>query len=81
MKYFNVEIQIKDDVATTAIYARASKDEAITSFHTSMASMRAAVDAGNLDEATGLVLNSWGGIETPYIEHYMKVEEPESVEP
>ena len=78
MKYFNVEIQIKDNVATTAIFARESKDEAVTSFHTSMASMRAAVDAGNLDEATGLVLNSYGGIETPYMEHYMKAEEPQS---
>ena len=76
MTYFNIEMQVKDNVATPAIYARASKDEAITSFHTSMASMRAAVDQGTLDEATGLVINSWGGIETPYAEHYMKEEAP-----
>jgi len=80
MTYFNIEMQVKDDVATPAIYARASKDEAVTNFHMSMASMRAAVDAGTLDEATGLVINSWGGIEVPYVEHYMKEAVPPVVQ-
>ena len=77
MKYFNVEIQVTGETATAAIYARNSRDDAITNFHTSMASMRAAVDAGTLDEATGLVINAWGGIETPYSEHYSITPEPE----
>ena len=77
MKYFNIEIQEANGAAQAAIYARASKDEAVTSFHTSMASMRTAVDQGNLDGATGIVLNSYGGIETPHVEHYERGVQPE----
>jgi len=76
MTYFNIEIQESNGTATAAIYARANKDEAVTNFHTSMASMRAAVDAGTLDGATGAVINSWGGTEQPYVEHYEGNTEP-----
>ena len=76
MKYFNIEIQETNGVAAAAIYGRDSKDEAVTSFHTSMASMRAAVDQGNLSGATGMVINQYGGVETPYIEYYVKSVSP-----
>ena len=68
MVYFNVEIQVTDETATPAIYARESKEEAVTAFHSAMASMRAAVDAGTLTECTGMVINSFGGTEVS--EHY-----------
>lgn len=75
MIYFNVEIQVTDDTATSAIYARESEADAVTAFHSSMASMRAAVDAGTITECTGMVINSYGGeIEK---EHYMLPVEPE----
>lgn len=72
VKYFNLEIQIKDDVATSAIYARSSQEDAITNFHTSMSSMRTAVDAGTIDEATGLVINSEGSVDQNHCERYAK---------
>lgn len=78
MRYFNVEIQETKESASAAIYEATSKDAAISAFHTSMASMRASVDAGTLTAATGLVINSWGGVEDPYKEHYEKQEQPES---
>ena len=80
MKYFNVEIQTTGSTTAQAIYARASKEEAIIAHHNSMASMRTAVDSGNLDACTGLVLNEWGGVEQPYQEHYEKASEPVSEE-
>lgn len=68
MTYFNIEIQVDGESVTQAIYARESKEAAITAFHSSMASMRDAVDAGTLTECTGMVINSWGGTEVS--EHY-----------
>lgn len=68
MTFFNIEIQVTEDSVSQAIYARISKEEAVTAFHSSMASMRAAVDAGTLTECTGMVINSWGGTEVS--EHY-----------
>lgn len=76
MKYFNIEIQTTNGTTAQAIYARASKEEAVIAFHNSMASMRTAVDAGTLDACTGLVLNEWGGVEQPYQEHYERAAEP-----
>lgn len=77
-QYFNIEIQIDPEgVATAAIYKRDGRDVAITNFHNSMASMRLAVDSGTLKEVTGMVINSWGGVESPYCEHYyIPVPEP-----
>ena len=76
MFYYNVEIQVSENAGTEtssqAIYLRENEDDAITAWHTSMASMRAAVDAGTLKEATGFVLNSWGGVDDRYCERYVK---------
>ena len=75
MLYFNVEIQIKDGVATTGIYARTNLDDAVTKFYQSMSLLRTAVDEGTLDEDTGMVINSFGGVEE--VNHYSKVLLPE----
>ena len=70
-QYFTIEIQIDNSGnATCSIFKRDSRDAAITNFHSTMASMRASVDAGNLKSATGIVINSRGGIESPYDEYY-----------
>ena len=76
MKYFNVEIQTTGATTAQAMYPHDTKDEAIIAYHQSMASMRTAVDSGNLDGCTGLVLNEWGGVEQPYQEHYERAAEP-----
>lgn len=76
MKYFNIEIQTTNGTTAQAIYARASKDEAVTAYHHSMDHMRTAVNTGTIDACTGLVLNEWGGVEQPYQEHYEKASQP-----
>ena len=74
MKYYIVEIQISpEDASTQAIYeVTGGIDAAVTAWHGSMNSMRTAVDAGTLKEATGFILNSWGGVDPKYNEHYTK---------
>jgi len=78
MLWYNVEIQVTEnegvETSTQVINARESEEAAITAWHGSMSSMRASVDAGTLKEATGFVVNSWGGKDERYSEHYMKPE-------
>ena len=75
MKWFKLEIQITKDgqgkeVVSTITGEATAHNEAVTDFHTAMGSLRAAVDAGTLDGATCLVINSDGGIDTGHCEHY-----------
>lgn len=74
MKWLKLEIQITknggEEVVSILPGNAKNHDGAVTDFHTSMGSLRAAVDAGTLDGATCLVLNSDGGIDTDHCEHY-----------
>ena len=70
--YSTVEIQVMNDGSTAqAIYDRGAElQDAITAWHSTMASMRASVDAGTIAEGTCFVVNSWGSEVSPYSEHY-----------
>lgn len=75
MKWLKLEMQITKDGQgneTVSILPGNPTEHngAVTDFHTSMGSLRAAVDAGTLDGATCLVINSDGGIDTDHCEHY-----------
>ena len=75
MKWLKIEMQITKDGQgneTVNILPGDAKEHnaAVTDFHTAMGSLRAAVDAGTIDGATCLVINSDGGIDKDHCEHY-----------
>ena len=69
-KWFKLEIQITGETVTLLPGEAKEKNEAVTDFHTAMGSLRASVDAGNLDGATCMVLNTDGGVDRDHCEHY-----------
>ena len=79
MRYFSVEIQIQNDQEHTpsvAIFDRGEdKEAARTVNHTTLASMRAAVDGGTLLSCSSMVINEKCGVEIPS-EYYAKEAAP-----
>ena len=75
MRYFSVEIQIQNDQEHTpavAIFDRGEdKEQARTINHTTLSSMRTAVDNGTLLSCSSMVINEKCGVEIPR-EYYAK---------
>ena len=77
-KWFKLEIQITESGVAVLAGDAGEKNTAVTDFHSAMASLRAAVDAGTLQGATCMVLNTLGGTDPTHCEHYPdNVVEPE----
>jgi hypothetical protein len=82
MKYFKIEFQTTVDAqgnetVTPLVSEGTDKDDAITNWCTSFGALRASVDAGTLVEATCMVINSKGGVDTDHCESYAGKVEPE----
>lgn len=74
MKWFKIEFQTtvngEQETVTPLVSEGMSQEDAVTDFHTAMASLRASVDAKTLTEATCMVVNSWGGVDEDHCETY-----------
>ena len=69
-KYFKLEIQITENGVSLLPGDAKTKDAAITEYYSALASLRTAVDAGSLEGATCMVINTLGGVDPKYCEHY-----------
>ena len=63
MKYYVVNIQIKDSTSAQSIFEYATKEDAETAYHSTLASNYTGVKDSNLDSFSVVLLNQYGTME------------------